>query len=292
MYDIHAYCQVVKKLRNFFQDRYGFVEVPTQSRLSILAACEDPKTISRFNFDNTDYPLPQTGQMWLEYEMLKNPDAPGVFCMSTSYRDEPNPIEGRHDKIFPMFEFEAPGDIHDLRAMERELVEYLGFPTPVVKDFEELCQYYGVEDLDAECESKMRRDFGNAISLENFPERTSPFWNMKHGGNGVYNKIDVILCGMETIGSAERETDVETMREKFYTISDGEYADLLLSKFEPSRVKGELEDYLSLPFFQRYGGGIGVTRLARAMQELGLLDDKAHQPVNNAQTEREEQVVG
>jgi len=28
-----------------------------------------------------------------------NPEYPGVFCISTSYRDEPNPIEGRHEKI-------------------------------------------------------------------------------------------------------------------------------------------------------------------------------------------------
>ena len=36
---------VVKRLRNFFESK-GWVEVHTQSRLSILAACEDPTTIS------------------------------------------------------------------------------------------------------------------------------------------------------------------------------------------------------------------------------------------------------
>jgi len=48
--DIHSYSHIVKQLRNFFQDRKGFVEVPAQSRLSILAACEDPETISQFVF--------------------------------------------------------------------------------------------------------------------------------------------------------------------------------------------------------------------------------------------------
>jgi hypothetical protein len=54
--------KVVKKLRAFF-DAEGFDEVHTQSRLSILAACEDPRTISTFTYAGQVWPLPQTGQM-------------------------------------------------------------------------------------------------------------------------------------------------------------------------------------------------------------------------------------
>ena len=67
--------------------------------------------------------------MWLEHELLSKPDSKGFFCVSTSYRQEPNAIPGRHDIIFPMFEFEMPGSIDDLKAMEYELCEYLGFGT-------------------------------------------------------------------------------------------------------------------------------------------------------------------
>src|SRR5438128_11894483 len=105
MQNSHAYSYITHQLREFFQHKKGFVEVPAQSRLSILAACEDPKTISQFVFSGINYPLPQTGQMWLEVELLKNPTLPGVFCQTTSYRNEQFPIAGRHDKIFPMFEF-------------------------------------------------------------------------------------------------------------------------------------------------------------------------------------------
>ena len=66
------FSKVVKKLRSFFESK-GFEEVHTQSRLSILAACEDPTTISTYNYAGQVWPLPQTGQMWLEYELLKNP---------------------------------------------------------------------------------------------------------------------------------------------------------------------------------------------------------------------------
>ena len=75
--EFHA---VVKKLRAFFESK-GYLEVHTQSRLSILAACEDPTTISTYNYAGEVWPLPQTGQMWLEHELLNNPDVPGFFCL-------------------------------------------------------------------------------------------------------------------------------------------------------------------------------------------------------------------
>ncbi len=270
--DISSYNQVVRKLRSFFQDKLGFVEVPAQSRLSILAACEDPSTITVFNFSNTDYPLPQTGQMWLEVELLKNRGLPGVFCATTSYRNEANPIPGRHDKVFPMFEFEAAGTMEDLRKIELGLLQHLGFPSPVILEYEKACQFYGVDEIKAPQEQAMEHDFSSVISLEKFPHRTHPFWNMKRGDDGLYNKIDVILHGVETIGSAERAIDPKAMWENFHTISNGRYASLLFAAFGKDRVLQELDSYLALSFFPRFGAGIGITRLIRAMQLAKLLN--------------------
>ena len=87
------YTKTLERLRSFFLAK-GFYEVHTQNRLSILAACEDPETVATYNYSGDVWPLPQTGQMWLEYELLKNPEAPGFFCLSTSYRAEPNPVPG------------------------------------------------------------------------------------------------------------------------------------------------------------------------------------------------------
>ena len=120
------FTSTVTQLRTFFSDR-GFLEVHTQNRLSILAACEDPTTVTTFEYSGQIWPLPQTGQMWLEYELLTKPELKGVYCVSTSYRQEPNPVDGRHELIFPMFEFEAPGTFDDLIDMEQQLCEFLGF---------------------------------------------------------------------------------------------------------------------------------------------------------------------
>ena len=145
------------KMRTFFLAK-GFIEVPTQSRLSILAACENPHSIATFNYQGEVWPLPQTGQMWLEYELLKNPTWPGVFCISTSYRQEANPIPGRHDLIFPMFEFESKGGIIELERLESELLLYLGFERPVFVDYDRLSNEYGTKILEAEHELKMWND--------------------------------------------------------------------------------------------------------------------------------------
>ena len=273
MKDMFLYNDAVKKMRQFFQDEKGFIEVPAQSRQSILAACEDPATISQYIFSGINWPLPQTGQMWLERDLLENPKAEGVFCVTTSYRNEPNPVEGRHDKIFPMFEFESHGDMDDMIKLEKELLEHLGFGDSFKEiKYDDASEKYGVSELDYAEEEALCKDFTPCTFLTHFPLRTHPFWNMKHAGNGIYNKVDVIMHGRETIGSAERATDVYEMREQFHNISDGEYANLLYNHFGKKRVEDELEEYLSLDMFERFGGGIGVTRMVAAMKAAGLME--------------------
>jgi len=88
----------IPNVRNFFNEK-GFIECYAQNRLSILAACEDPRTIATFNYAGQVWPLPQTNQMWLEHELLNDPAATGFFCISTSFRNEPAPVPGRHDLI-------------------------------------------------------------------------------------------------------------------------------------------------------------------------------------------------
>ena len=113
----------------------------------------------------------------------------------------------------------------------------------------------------------MWNEIGKSISLENFPLRTNPFWNMKRNNKtGLFNKVDVILYGQETIGSAERSCDVEEMREMFYTIEGGSYSSKLFELFGKERVEKELEEFLSYEFFPRFGWGCGLTRLARAWE--------------------------
>lgn len=266
--DSQAYSAVINKLRQFCLGK-GFIEVHTQDRLSILAACEDPTTVATYNYMGEVWPLPQTGQMWLEYELLTQPELPGVFTVSTSYRNEQHPVPGRHKLVFPMFEFELPGDIDELQAFETELLEYLGFGSReefAYEAYDELAAHYGVQELTHEQEALMEKDFAPVTFCRDFPVSTSPFWNMRAKGDTHAHKIDVIIYGHETIGSAERSSDTQEMKNRFYTISEGKYAQKLFGLFGKDRVEQELHEFLGLDFFPRSGGGIGVTRLINAVK--------------------------
>ena len=299
--DPYDFTEVVKQLRSFF-DSKDFQEVHTQNRLSILAACEDPETVATYKYNGQKWPLPQTGQMWLEYELLTRPEMKGCYCLSTSYRQEPNPIEGRHETIFPMFEFEAPGDFDALLKLEKELLEHLGFDYRK-KDYQyehnneyhtahymDMVEKYRAEgaELTAEHEREIYDEYGDVFFLTHFPEHTSPFWNMKMDEREykaealnrmiqtkyqqrVALKCDVIIGGMETIGSAERSSDVQEMKHQFSNISGGEYKELLYGLFSPARVDLEFFEFLSHDFRPRFGGGIGIQRLIRGMKLAGLL---------------------
>lgn len=273
----------VSAMRSFFQKK-GFVEVHTQNALSILAACEDPTTVAQYNYEGNVWPLPQTGQMWLEHVLLENPDMEGCFTVSTSYRNEEKPVPGRHMRIFPMFEFESKGDMNDLIKMEKELLEHIGFEKTDVRktetavytdypegDYKDMMVKYGTEELDHDHELQLKADYGPVFFLKNFPYHTSPFWNMKKNGD-ISNKVDVILHGVETIGSAERSCNKEEMRQEFLTISEGGYSSLLYDKFGKERVEKEMDAFLDRDFFPRYGGGIGISRMISAMEQSNLIE--------------------
>ena len=299
--------EVSRRLRDFFSKK-GFIETHTQNRLSILAACEDPFTISHYDYAGMVWPLPQTGQMWLEHELLSNPQEEGFFCVSTSYRNEPNPVPGRHQLIFPMFEFELKGGLPNLIKLETELLHHLGFKTNnstgayPQERYRDVANRYKVKELEHEHELRLKDDFGSVFFLTHFPQYTSPFWNMarekgqyrvddylsefecdcdweckcKDEYNATFSvpdslKVDVILDGVETIGSAERSSDKDFMAKQFKTISDGMYANKLYSDFTKKRVRDELDEFLSFDFFSRSGGGIGMTRLINAMKTEKLI---------------------
>ncbi|MBI4117926.1 MAG: transposase [Parcubacteria group bacterium] len=271
------YDAVAKRLRKFFAN-LGFVESSTQQRmrppLARLAACENPHSIMPVSFLGDTLPLPQTGQMWLEHDLLRDPSLPGLFCMTTSYRNERDPQPGRHNLIFPMFEFETHGGIERLRYILEELLVFLGIvrhhQDVTTVDYERSADTYGVQEIGDAEEKRLCQELGPAVLLSRFPEHTSPFWNMRRGPDGKAEKIDVLMP-IETIGSAERSCDPEDMWQRFHTITDGAYAQALFERFGEKETLDELRYFLSLKFFERCGGGIGITRLVQAMKQRGLL---------------------
>lgn len=269
---------VIKKLRSFF-DSKGFLEVHEQSRPSILAACEDPTTLASFDYNGEVWPLFQTTQMWLEWDLLNNESIKnddkvrGLYSLGTSYRNEPNPKPGRHQKIFPLFDFEMKGGYDELVTLAKELCEHLGYKSYAEGDYMDIAKKYGVERLDHCHEEQLYKEHGPVYAIKHFPDDES-FFNMARFSpeNGLTKKCDFILSGQECFGMAERSCDTELMREKFRTITEGKYAETLYAQFGKERVDQELERFLSQKMISRSGGGIGIHRLIRSLKLEGLLD--------------------
>lgn len=221
--------------------------------------------------------------MWLEYEILTKPHlSTGVFCRTTSYREEKNPIQGRHMVCFPLFEFETLGTFTDLLTLLTELLTFLGYTKIVNLEYQNVADQYSVQHLEHEHEQRMYQEYGSACFLQHFPTYTNPFWNMQFNSDStVANKVDVILSGMETIGCAERSCDNEQMSNMFYSICNGEYHKLIFSKFSKERTEAELTAFLNLPKMPRIGAGLGVTRLISSLLKEGLMDSLIERYYNN-----------
>ena len=166
--------------------------------------------------------------------------------------------------------------MEDLIQLEKELLEHLGYDASkfVRGKYTDVANQYNVHELEHEHEERMYKDEDGTPTffLTDFPEFTSPFWNMKRGETPeLANKVDVILSGQEPIGSAERETDRDVMIHRFNTISEGGNKAKLYELFGEKRTTGEMKEYLDFDFFKRSGGGIGMTRLIRSMKLEGLI---------------------
>lgn len=244
-----------------------------------LSACEVPESIMAFWILGKVWALHQTNQMHLEWELLTNPAIEkGIFCTTTSYRREARPKKGRHNLIFPMFEFEMHGDINDLRALEERLLEFTGFGPKenfVHVQYLDMAKRYNTKELTDEHERIMGEEFGPVVFSEYFPEYSNPFWNMWRDGE-LSRKIDVLVYGVENFGSAQRSCNVDEMRDRFLHISNGEYAARMFAEFSEEAVMKELNAFLEMveknPLI-RSGGGIGGTRWIRALKLAGIMPD-------------------
>lgn len=69
--------------------------------------------------------------------------------------------------------------------MEITLLNHLGFDKFYREseypqgDYADVAQKYGVRELEYEHEARLRNEYGPVFFLKNFPNYSSPFWNMK-----------------------------------------------------------------------------------------------------------------
>ena len=284
--DPKRFTLLTRRLRSFFEKK-GFLEVHTQDRLSLLTTCDEPSTISLHSCQGQAWPLPQTGQIWLERELLGRPGgAPGYFSISTSYRNAYDPVPGCDDQVFPVFEFEFRGGFEALVALEKELLAFLGFGAKerhAEVDYVRAALDSGQTRLDHVREALLGEEHGTVVLLKDFPVSATTLWNVALGPRSCFRgalrpkavpvakKADVLLWGIKVIEGAQRADCPRKARKQFYALGARGHSRALFSHFTRARVQRELEEFLSLSFFERSGGTVRLARLADAMIKSGLL---------------------
>jgi len=254
----------VSVMRTFFQKK-GFVEVYSLPARNILATRENLVPIVRYKYQGREWH--QTGHLALEHILLDNPEIAGCYTVS--------------DAATPMLEFESRGDMNELINMKKELLNHVGFEKKNLQspfhvpffdypagDYLDMMKKYNTKELDHD--HMIEQDYGAVFFLKHFPMHTIPFWNVKNDGN-LSSKVDVILHGIKTIESAERSCDKDDMLSRFLSINGGDYNRLLCNKFGKRVVEKHMDVFLGRDFIPRYGGGIRVTRMIRAMEMSDLI---------------------
>lgn len=278
--DEDDYRIVMSKLRRFFGDKHHMDEGFYDGNPRLLSACEDWTNIITYKQgDGLLWALPQTRQMHMEWSIMQNTNKHrrGVYACGVSYRPEAeNPRLGRHHRQFPLFEWEMWGgiDVHDV--LLDELLVDLGFPIPNGNpgsttrenglkiwqtpgsyprvSFDNVVATYEGEpgDIGHAEEQRLEREVGTCV-IKDFTKHSDPFFNMGQDlETGHYWKRDVILNGMETIGSAAREIDPLRIYKNFFKSgstspeNQGMFHKTLYQLFGKERVNAELMDYLSL----------------------------------------------
>jgi aspartyl/asparaginyl-tRNA synthetase len=200
----------------------------------------------------------------------------GYFAHNVSTRDESRAGDGRREFKFPLTEFEfenktEESGFDELAEFLSKLIVHLGFPEPKLVNYEDECSKFGVEDIEDKEEQALCDKYGPVVLLGKFPQRSDPFFNMRHAGNGIYDKIDVIVHGFESAGTAVRSCNIEEMKENIKVQDSGEYLKTMYRYFGQDRVDAEIDEYTDYNFIPRCGGGLGMSRIIRGMKIEGLL---------------------
>ena len=79
-----TYNYVANAIRFFFLGN-DYIESYEQNKLSNLNSCNNIFNACLYDMFNFCYSLPQSNELWMDYQILNNSNQTGFFCYSTVY---------------------------------------------------------------------------------------------------------------------------------------------------------------------------------------------------------------
>ena len=257
-------------IRFFFLDG-NYIESYEQNKLCNLNSCINIYDACLYDMFKFCYALPQSNELWVDYQILMYSSQKGFFTYSTIYK---NDFNGLNNYIEQVIEFSLKGGMYDLEKLIRNLLDLFGFKNTFTfksVDYNELIQDLQITDFTYKNFSMLNDDPYTIYFIKGFNKNAYVKWNDYFDvKNNCYNKLLLICRGKELICGSQKSESVDEMRENFMKTKD-------FSKkcefFLEERVIGELNSYLELQFFKRCTGTICFKNLIHLLEQENLIKD-------------------
>lgn len=254
---------IYNSIRNYLIQN-NFIESYVQNRLSNLNSCKNIFNACLFDMYKFCYCLPQSNEIWLEYEMIKYNKQSGFFCQSSLYFNHNN---GLDNYIEPAMEFSLIGGLFELEKLFRGLLKHMGYTNNIFNyksiDYKDILLLFQLEVLTEKIKIPKLSEDKTIYFVKNIPKNDDTTWN-DYDQNGIYNKIIVIIYGKVVFYGIQKSNEIEKMRNIYLERND---YPALCEFFGEERVLGELESYLELPFMDRCTGKIKISSLIELMNK-------------------------
>ena len=244
------YHYVINCIRLYFLEQ-GLIECCLQHKFPILSSCDES-----FKY---------THQFYLEYELLRNNNITGYFCINNLNIENTNSV--------PTVEFVIYGDINVLETFIRDLLVYLCYHNKSkynIKDYSYITKKLNtdVNYLSNTVKQKIYTKFGAVFLIKNYPFNTDAHWTIKDNKtNKTYNKLVTILSGYESIISYEISSNKNDMLDQFNSMSYNTHLG------NTNDVNEELNQYLSQSFVTRSYGKMFILEIITSMIKEKLIPD-------------------
>jgi hypothetical protein len=260
------YSFIINTLRNFF-NKQNFVEIYTQNKLTLLSACNEYKLMCTFNYGGYVWPLPQSSVILMYYDLLINPELPGIYTLCTSYKNDQNYTKSMSDNflqadiVSPLFECITFGNYVDMYNTIIDLLTELGFNNSKYKfiKYADVAKKKGVKIVSYNDELGISTD-ADIVFLEYIPTLK---WGMKQTSKVIVNKLEILSF-------SEHMKEPRDIIESFLTVDNGQLSEFLYSQFSKERIEDELYKFTDLKPKNVVSCSINITNLSTAMNKLNM----------------------
>jgi hypothetical protein len=265
-----TYNYVANAIRFFFLGN-DYIESYEQNKLSNLNSCNNIFNACLYDMFNFCYSLPQSNELWMDYQILNNSNQTGFFCYSTVYT---NDIYGIKNNIEQIIDFSLIGGMYEVEKLVRNLLEILGLKNIFnfkTYEYSKLLKELNINELRESDYNKISFTEKTICFIKNFQPNENIKWNDFYDENKkYYNKIIIICQGKLIVSCGQKSQTVEKMRENFLKKKDFKKK---CEFFHEERVLGELNSYLDLHFVKRCTGSINLKNLMDILISENLVRD-------------------